>query len=164
MHHRGVNDQVLEAASVHQANPLSSLDGGGEQPRYTTLPEHLAPARKGGRIDRQNVLHELLSAEELEVGVLNPLHQDRSVRELEGVLQIQKPDGETGPGRRSAGVGRKAFGVVALVRLPVDQACEHDDRMVHVENVLQPVHQHVGCPGWGIMGFMGASSFLAFEP
>ena len=110
------------------------------------------------------MLHELLSAEELEVGVLNPLHQDRSVRELEGVLQIQKPDGETGPGRRSAGVGRKAFGVVALVRLPVDQACEHDDRMVHVEDVLQPVHQQVGLSGLGDYGLHGGLFFLAFEP
>ena len=105
------------------------------------------------------MLHELLSAEELEVGVLNPLRQDRVVRELEGVLQIQKPDGETGLGRRSAGVGRKAFGVVALVRLPVDQAREHDDRMLHVEDVLQPVHQQVGLSGLGVMGFVGPLLF-----
>ena len=101
------------------------------------------------------MLHELLSAEELEVGVLNPLHQDRSVRELEGVLQIQKPDGETGPGRRSAGGGRKAFGVVALVRLPVDQAREHGDRMAHVEEIVQPGLRHVGLSGLGDYGLHG---------
>ena len=95
--------------------------------------ERLAPARKGGRIDRQVVPHELLSAEELEVGVLKPLRQDRDVRELVGVLQKQKPGGETGPGRRSAGVGRKVVGVVALESLPVDQARKLDDRMDHVE-------------------------------
>ena len=128
------------------------------------LPERPAPARKGGRIDRQDVLHELLSAEELEVGVLNPLHQDRSVRELEGVLQIQKPDGETGPGRRSAGVGRKVFGVVALVRLPVDLVREHDDRMAHVEEIVQPGLQHVGLSGLGDYGLHGGLFFFGFEP
>ena len=110
------------------------------------------------------MLHELLSAEELEVGVLNPLHQDRSVRELEGVLQIQKPDGETGPGRRSAGVGRKVFGAVALDLLPVDLVREHGDRMAHVEEIVQPGLQHVGLSGFGGYGLHVGLFFLAFEP
>ena len=91
--------------------------------------------------------HELLSAEELEVGVLKPLRQDRDVRELLGVLQKQKPGGETGPGRRSAGVGRKVVGVVALDSLPVDQVRKLDDRMAHVEEILQPGLEQVGLSG-----------------
>ena len=63
----------------------------------------------------------------------------------------------------SHGVERKEAGMVALDRIPVDQVSEHDDRMVHVEEILQPEPQHVVCPGSGILGFMGASSFLVFK-
>ena len=125
--------------------------------------ERFAPARKRGRIHRRVVLHELLAAEELEVGVLNPLLQDRGVRELAGVLQKQKSGGETGPGRRPSGVGRKEAGMVALDRIPVDQVGEHDDRMVHVEEVLQPGPQHVGLSGFGNFGLHGRLFFLVFK-
>lgn len=95
---------------------------------------------------------------------LDNLHQDRAVRELVGLLNIQKSDGETRPGRWSAGVRLKVFGVVALDRTPVDQACEHDDRMVLVAEIVQHLCGRMSvCPGWGALGFMGAS-FSAFEP
>ena len=109
------------------------------------------------------MLHELLSAEELEVGVLKPLRQDRDVRELVGVLQKQKPDGETGTGRRSAGVGWKVVGVVALDRLSVHQARKHDDRMAHVEEILQPRLEQVGLSGGEDFGLHGGLFVFGFR-
>ena len=58
---------------------------------------------------------------------------------------------------------RKVFGVVALDLFPVDPGREKDDRMAHVEKIVQPVQQHVGLSGFTDYRLHGGFFFFGFR-
>ena len=89
---------------------------------------------------------ELLAAEQLEIGVFQPAIAQRLVGEIVHMLE----DGETGHepcGQRRTTGNVGVDGAEALFqKTPVDRADEHDQRVTHVDDLIEPRTKQIPLP------------------
>jgi len=99
--HCRVHDHLVQAALGKEAGRLARGDGGLQELFHPGLTDPLAPPGHLARVDREGVLEELLAAEELPVGVLDPAANGLFVGDALVVLEVmessQQSAGDCGP-------------------------------------------------------------------
>ena len=149
--HRRVDDHVGEIGDAQRLRLHRDGKALLHQRVETLLAHALAPARDRRAVERQFVAEELLAAEELEVGVLDPARAQRLVGQIVRVLEDRQPRHQPRRQRRLAGyvgIGRAA---ALLDEAPVDQAREADEFVVEIEDLVETGAEHVRLPGLGLL-------------
>ena len=140
--HRGVDDDRLHLTLRDRSRPLPSLDREREEPFHALLPDAPPPPAEGGWINGEVVLKELLSAEVLPVGVLDPGLHHLLVRDAEGVLEQHDPRHDP---------DRHAWTSLPLrierperrhQPIPIDGLGQPHDLVLHVEQIVQSLAEH----------------------
>src|SRR5471032_2192034 len=120
-----------------------ALDRLRQHPFQTGLADALAPARQRTRIDRRSMLEPGLAAEQLPIRVLDPAPHYVLVGQGERVLQVQQARDEPRGGGGTAARGREMPGPFALEDAPVDVGAQLCQRMLQVDQFVQPLAEHV---------------------
>ncbi|MBB6301320.1 hypothetical protein GGE67_001929 [Rhizobium leucaenae] len=95
-------------------------------------------------IEHQPMLEELLAAEELVIGVLQPAFAQDLIGEVVGVLEDRQPRHQPRRQRRPARLVLIDRAEPLFEKRPVDRPRQLHQRMVHVDNRVQPRAQKVG--------------------
>jgi len=143
-HHRGVHDHLVQAVALDQASGTSGLNGHSQQQLDAFLADALAPARQARRVDGQLGLQVGLASEELPVGVLQPGVDHHLIGRIVGVLQVQQTGHQPGWQSRTPTARREVASEVVLDQLPVHQPSQTDQRVLHVELLVQARTEHLG--------------------
>jgi len=91
---------------------------------------------------------------ELPVRVLRPGVDHHLVGRIVGVLQVQQASHKTGRQSRSASARGEVASEVMLDQFPVHQPSQADQRLLHVELLVQARAKHVRGLGCGWMRLM----------
>ena len=89
--HRGVDDHLGEVGWLGRAGAGGDIQALREQGGELLLAHALAPARHRRAVERQSVLKELLAAEQLIIGVLDPALAQNLVGEVVHMLEDRQP-------------------------------------------------------------------------
>jgi len=137
--HGGIDDHLLEAALCDGPASLPRLDREAQQLLHTCFPDPLSPARHLARMNRELVLEELLSAEELPVRVQHPLGHHLLVRKPERVLEEVEPGHQADGNARAPIVWAIQAAELGLQPAPVDDPGQ-------LENLLLGIQDHFQAP------------------
>src|SRR5687768_7138496 len=98
----------------------------------------MAPARHRGAVEGKLMLEELLAAEELHVGVLDPALAQDLIGEVVQVLEDGQACHEPGRQRRSAWIVIVDGPEPLLEKAPVDSGGELHQSMAEVDDLIEP--------------------------
>ena len=118
------------------------------------LAHALAPARQRGAVEHQAMLEELLAAEELVIGVLQPALAQHFIGEVVGVLEDGQSRHQPRRQRRPARLVLVDRAEPFLEERPVDRPRQLHQRMVHVDDRVQPRAQKIGLSA--VPSFLGS--------
>ena len=135
---RGVDDHPRQLGRLDclglDCNRQALLD----QRRQPLLAHAVAPARQRRAIEHQPVLEELLAAEELVIGVLDPALAQHLVGEIISVLEDRQPRHQPRRQWRAAriiGVDRPKL---PFQEPPIHRAPQRHQRMLQVDDLVEP--------------------------
>jgi len=92
------------------------------------------------------VLEELLAAKELVIGILDPARAQILVGEIMHVLEDREPRHQPRRQRRMAGLVGIDRAEPLLEKAPVDRPAELRQRVVHVDDLVEPRLEEIFCP------------------
>ena len=104
--HRGVDDHPRQLGRLDRLGPGGDRQALLQQRLQPLLAHAVAPARQRRAIEHQPVLEELLAAEELVIGVLDPALAQHLVGQVIGVLEDRQPRHQSRRQRRLARIVR----------------------------------------------------------
>ena len=136
--HRGVDDHLGKVRRLGRAGARRDVQALLDQRDELLLAHPLAPARQRRAVERRLVLEELLAAEQLEIGVLDPPLAQRLVGEVVHVLEDRQPRHQPRRQRRMAGSLRIDRAEPRLEKSPIDRSGELGQRMAHVDDLVEP--------------------------
>lgn len=137
-HDGRVHDHLLRTGLLDHAATSGGIDAGGQQRLNAFFPNTLSPARQAGRIDGQFGLQVGLATEELPVRVLHPGVDHGFIGGVERVLQVQQPRHQARRQGRPATHRSERHRERALDLGPVDQRRQSDQRVLHVDQLVEP--------------------------
>jgi len=94
----------------------------------------------------QPVLEELLAAEVLVIGVLDPTFAQRLVGEVISVLENGQPRHQARRQRRAAGTIRIDLAEPPFQEPPIDCAARRHQRILHVDDLIEPGPEQKSMP------------------
>jgi hypothetical protein len=142
--YRGVDDDAIEIGRLDRLGLGGDRKALLQQGLQLLLAHALTPARQRGAVEHQAVLEELLAAEELVIGVLHPALAQHLVGEIVGVLENGQARHQAGRQRRPARLVLVDRPELLLQERPVDRPRKPHQRMVHVDDRVQPGAQKIG--------------------
>lgn len=157
-HDGGVHDHLLRAGFLDDVATQGGINTGRQQRLHAFFSNVLSPARQAARVDEQLGLQVGLAAEEPLVQVLHSGVDHCFVGRIEGVLQVQQPSHQARRQGRVVTAGGKRDRKGALDLGPVDQRGQSDQRVLHVELLVQLGRDSwpdCGCEGSGPIGILG---------
>ncbi len=114
---------------------------GQQQLQLVTQP--LAPVAQIRALVRKLVLKELLPAEVLEIGVMDPALADAFVRQPVDVFEQQQPDHEPRRNPRPAFVAVERRNL-AIDPFPIDLVGKLHQLVLHVDDLFEPRPEQIG--------------------
>ena len=135
--HRCIDDDPPRVLRLHRSGLHRHRQAFLQQGRDPLLAHALTPARHRRAVEWQFMLEELLAAQILEIGVLNPTRAQRLVRQVEGVLEDRQPGHQPrrqGRHARSVGIDRAE---TLFQHRPVDGLRQPHQFVLHVENLIK---------------------------
>src|SRR6185437_2796135 len=104
------------------------------------------PARQRRAVEGQLVLEELLAAEELVIGVLDPARAQILVGEIVHMLEDRKPRHQSRRQRRMSSLVRIDGAEPPLEKAPVDRPAELRQRVLRVDDLVEPGLEEIVLP------------------
>ena len=153
--HRGVDDHLGEVGWLGRAGARGDIQALLEQGGELLLAHALAPARHRRAVEHQRVLKELLAAEQLIIGVLDPALAQNFVGEIVHMLEDRQPchlkaNGSIRPEPRRqgrmAGPVRIDRAEPLLQKAPVDRPRQLRQRMVEIDDLVEPRLEQIVLP------------------
>ena len=144
--HGGVDDHLGEVRRLGRAGFGGDRKALLDQRSQPLLAHALAPARHRRTVEGRLVAEELLAAEEREIGVLDPAVAQGLVGEIVHVLEDRQTRHQAGRQRRLApfiGIDRAE---PLLQKAPVDGSRQFDQRMGHIEDLVEPRPEKIVLP------------------
>jgi hypothetical protein len=144
--HRRIDDHLGEIRRLGRAGARGDVQALLNQRHELVLAHALAPARQRRAVEGQLVLEELLAAEQLEIGVLQPTLAQRLVREIVCVLQDRQGRHQPGRKRRLArfvGIDRAE---PLFQKPPVDLTPEPGQRVIGIDDLVETGAKHIRPP------------------
>ena len=139
---RRVDGDALHLRFVDRLGPRGRRQRFREQEFKLFRADAPAPDRHRRAIERQLGLEIGLAAEELEIGVLDPLRADLVVRDAARVFEQMQADHQSSRQTRAPLLSVKAAERF-VEALPVDQPRQTHQLVAHVDHVVEPVAEHV---------------------
>ena len=144
--HRGVDDHPGQFGRLDRLGLDGDRQALLDQRRQPLLAHALAPARQRRAVEHQLVLEELLAAEELVIRVLDPALAQHLVGQIVGVLEDRQPRHQPRRQRRPAGIVVVNLAEPLFQKAPVDRAPQRHQRMVHVDDLIEPRAEQILLP------------------
>src|SRR5271154_5875262 len=144
--HGGVDNHLGEIRGLRRAGAGRRRQALLDQRDQLLFAHPLAPAGQRRAIGRRLVLEELLAAEQLVIGVLDPARAQLLVREIVHVLEDRQPRHQPGRKRRMAGFVGVDRAEPLLQEPPVDDLAELRQRMSHVDDLVEPRPKEIVLP------------------
>ena len=144
--HGGVDNHLGEVGGLGRAGARRDRQALLDQRHELLLPHPLAPARQRRAVEGQLVLEELLAAEQLVVGVLDPARAQILVGEIVHVLEDRKPRHQPRRQRRMSGLVGIDRAEPLLEKAPVDRPAELRQRVIHVDDLVEPGPEEIVLP------------------
>ena len=141
--HRRVDDDPRQLGWLDRVGSGGNRQALLDQRGKLFLAHALAPARQRRTVEHQPVLEELLAAEELVIGVLHPALTQHFVGQIVRVLQDRQPRHQPCRQRRLAGLVAVDRPKPFFQEAPVDRPRQLHQRMVHVDDLIQPRAQQI---------------------
>lgn len=143
---RRVDGDALHLGFIDRLRPRRGGQRFGQQEFELVSPNAPSPNRHRRAIERQPGLKIRLAAEDLEIGIFDPLRADLIVRDAARVLEQMQPDHQPCRQARASllGVeGSKRF----VEAVPLDQPRQSNQLVAHVDHVIETVAEHVRLAG-----------------
>jgi hypothetical protein len=142
--HGGVDDHLREVGGLRRAGAGRDRQALLQQRREPLGAHALPPAGQRGALERQRVLEELLAAEQLEVGVLEPALAQRLVGEVVQMLEDREPGHQPGRQGRPAGILVVDLAKALLEEAPVDRLRELHQCVIGIDDLIEPRPKQIG--------------------
>jgi hypothetical protein len=144
--HSGVDNDLGEIRGLGCARSRRNRQAFLDQRRQALLPHPLAPARQRRAVEGQLVLEELLAAEQLVIGILDPARAQILVGEIMHVLEDREPRHQPRWQRRMSDLVGIDRAEPLLEEAPVDRPTELRQRVVHVDDLVEPRLEEIILP------------------
>jgi hypothetical protein len=142
----GVDDHLGKVGGLRRAGARRHRQALLDQRRKPLLPHPLAPAGQRRAVEGQLVPEELLAAEQLVIGVLNPARTKILVGEIVHVLEDREPRHQPRRQRRMAGLVRIDHAEPLFEEAPIDRPAELGERVIHVDDLVEPRPEEIILP------------------
>jgi hypothetical protein len=144
--HNSVDNDLGEIRWLGCAGARRNRQAFLNQARQALLPDPLAPARQRRAVEGQLVLEDLLAAEELAIGILDPARPQILVGEIMHVPEDQRPRHQPRWQRRLSDLVGIDRAEPLLEGSPVDRPTELRQRVVHVDDLVEPRLEEITLP------------------
>jgi hypothetical protein len=144
--HRRVDNDLGEIRRLGCAGARRNRQAFLDQRRQALLPHPLAPARQRRAVEGQLVLEDLLAAEELVIGILDPARAQILVGEIMHVLEDRQPRHQPRWQRRMSDLVGIDRAETLLEEAPGNRPTELRQRVVHVDDLVEPRLEEIILP------------------
>jgi hypothetical protein len=136
--HRGVDDHPRQLGGLDCLGPDGNRQAFLDQRLQPFLAHAVAPARQRRAIEHQPMLEELLAAEELVIGILDPTLAQHLVGEIVGVLEDRQPRHQSRRQWRAPRIIRVDGPKLTFQELPIHRVPQRHQRMLQVDDLIEP--------------------------
>lgn len=134
--HRGIDDNPLEVLGRDGAGLVRHRQALLDESHELLLTQALPPPCHRGAVERRLVAEAQLTAEELEIRVLDPPRTQHLVRQIVHVLEDEEPGHQPRRQARLARSGRAYRAKAPVEKVPVDPLGQPHQRMAHVDDLI----------------------------
>ena len=142
--HGRIDDDLGKIGRLRRAGARGDRKALLDQRDKPLLAHALAPARQRRAVEGQLVLEDLLAAEQLVIGVLDPACAQILVGEIVHVLEDRKPRHQPRRQRRMADLVGIDRAEPLLEKAPVDRPAELGERVIEVDDLVEPRPEEIG--------------------